>query len=147
MSKFLNLLRKSYLVLEAEGGAPADPSGGNPFGGADAGGGAPQPEGAPDAAMTPEGDPVADATSAEAQLKKNLDDLKIGIINFVDNLSKVIENDPKSENVNKIFSKLKDLAATEKDSQKYIDKVLLMFNPSSSDTQYDDDAQYIAKPN
>ena len=107
MSKFLNLLRKSYLVLEAEGGAPADPAGGaNPFGG-EAAGGDPSAGGPVDAAMTPEKDPVADATSAEAQLKKNLDDLKIGIINFIDNLSNVIENDPKSENVNKIFAKLK----------------------------------------
>lgn len=132
--------------MEADGQVPADLTGGNPFGG-DPSGGAPAPEGAPDAAMTPEKDPVADATSAEAQLKKNLDDLKMGIINFVDNLSNVIDNDPKSDNLKKIFSKLKDLAATEKDSQKYIDKVVLMFDPSSSETQYDDDAQYISKPN
>ena len=130
------------------GEPPVDANAGvNPFGGADAAGGAPAPEGMPDAAMTPEKDPVADATSAEAQLKKNLDDLKQGIINFVDNLNSVVSTDPSSEEVKKIFSKLTQLAATEKNSQKYIDKVVLMFNPSSSETQYDDDAQYIAKPN
>jgi hypothetical protein len=146
MSKFLDLIRKSYLVLETEGRPPTDAaSGGNPFGG-DAAGGAPAPKGAPDAAMTPETDPEADANSAEAQLKKNLDDLKQGIATFVDNLSKVVTTNPNSDDVTKLFSKIKELAITEKDSQKYIDKVIGMFNPSFSDTGYDDDAQYIAKP-
>jgi len=146
MSKFLNLIRKSYLVMEA-GEPPADPTGGsNPFSGADAGAGATAPQGAPDAAMTPEQDPQQQANSAEAQLKKNLDDLKDGISKFIDNLSVVVSTNRNSDEVAKLFSKIKDLAVTEKDSQKYIDKVVSMFNPSVSDTGYDDDAQFISKP-
>jgi hypothetical protein len=146
MSKFLNLIRKSYLVLEAEGDPAA--GGANPFGGGDAGaGGAPEAGGAPDAAMTPEPkqDPQQEANSAESQLKKNLDDLKLGISKFIENLSDVITVDPKSTDVEKLFSDLKQVAIDQTDSQKYIDKILKKLNPSSSEGGYDDSAQFIAK--
>lgn len=147
MSKFLNLIRKSYLVLEA-GEPPADPAGGaNPFGG-DAAGGDPSAGGPPDAAMTPqpESDTQQEANSAEAQLKKNLDDLKLGITTFIDNLSKVVLTDPKSKDVAKLFSDLKQVSVDETDSQKYIDSIINKLNPEASQSGYDDAAQYIAKP-
>ena len=97
--------------------------------------------------MTPEPnqDPQQEANSAEAQLKKNLDDLKLGISKFIENLSGVVTVDPKSTDVEKLFSDLKRVAIDQKDSQKYIDEILKKLNPSSSEGGYDDSAQYIAK--
>ena len=134
MSKFLDLIKKSYLVLEAD----------NPFDAPPAGqGGDPS---VPDAATqapsgstppTPEAsdDSQDKADDVEAQLKKNLQDLKetsVKLIGFIDQALSA-----KGDVVEREFPDLKKLvdALKEKNSEdplKYIDSIKTELNINDS---------------
>jgi hypothetical protein len=135
MSKFLDLIKKSYLVLEAENpfDAPAAPGqGGDPS--------------VPDAATqapagnTPPSPEASDETQdkaddVEAQLKKNLQDLKevsVKLIGFIDQVLSA-----KGEIVEREFPDLKKLvdALKEKNSEdplKYVEAIKNELNINDS---------------
>lgn len=135
MSKFLDLIKKSYLVLEAE----------NPFDAAPAGGQGGDPS-VPDAATqapaenappSPEAseDSQNKADDVEAQLKKNLQDLKevsVKLIGFIDQVLSA-----KGEIVEREFPDLKKLvdALKEKNSEdplKYVEAIKNELNINDS---------------
>lgn len=135
MSKFLDLIKKSYLVLEAENPFDTPPAGGQ-------GGDPSVPDGATQAPAE-NGPPNQEASEdsqnkaddVEAQLKKNLQDLKevaVKLIGFIDQVLSA-----KGEIVEREFPDLKKLvdALKEKNSEdplKYVEAIKNELNINDS---------------